>query len=151
MSEKNQISIIQKLRDATDAGVMECKKAFEEAKGDFDAAVKLLIERGIAKSAKRADRETGAGVIESYVHNGRIGVILDLRAETDFVVHSDPFRFLAHELVMQIAAGAPENVEELLAQPYIKDESKPVEHLLKETVAKVGENIRVNKFYRLQI
>src|SRR3989344_3877603 len=94
---------VQKLREATGAGVMECKKALTEAKGDLDKAREIIRERGLAKVEKRSGRETGAGLIETYLHNQRIGVILNVRAETDFVVRSEPFRELAKELVMQIA------------------------------------------------
>jgi elongation factor Ts len=148
---KDGISSIQKLRDITGAGVMECKKAFTDANGDFDAAVKLIHERGLTKVEKRAGRETGAGLIESYIHNERIGVIVDVRAETDFVVRSEPFRVLAHELAMQIAAIPSANVEELLAQPYIKDPSKTVHDIVKDVIARVGENVTVNAFSRLEI
>ncbi len=151
MKDKPHFDTLQKLRESTGAGVMECKKVLDETKGDFDAAIKLIHERGFAKVEKRAGRETGAGLIESYVHNERIGVIVDVRAETDFVVRSEPFRVLAHELAMQIAASAPETVEELLKQPYIKDESRTVEDILKDVIVKVGENIRVNKFFRLEL
>lgn len=142
---------IQKLREITGAGVMETKKALEDAKGDFEAAKKIVQERGLAKVEKRSGRETGAGLVHSYVHNERIGVLLDLRAETDFVVRSEPFRKLAHELVMQIAAAAPADVEELLNQPYIKDESRPVKDIVGDVIAKAGENVRVNKFFRLEL
>ncbi|MBI3589508.1 MAG: translation elongation factor Ts [Candidatus Liptonbacteria bacterium] len=142
---------VQKLRDLCGAGVMECKRALLEADGDFDRAAQIIKEKGLNKFEKRAGRETGAGLIHSYVHAGKIGVILDLRAETDFVVRSDPFKGLAHELAMQIAASAPANVEELLKQPYIKDESRMVQDLIKEVVAQVGENIRVNNFSRLEV
>ena len=148
---KNSVDIIQRLRDVTGAGVMECKRVLEEVKGDFDVAVKLIGERGFAKVQKRVGRTTGAGLIESYVHNGRIGVILDVRAETDFVVRSEPFRWLAHELAMHIAAAAPETKEELLKQPYIKDETKTIETIIKEVIARVGENIQVNKFSRIEL
>ena len=147
----DKLGDIQHLRETTGAGVMECKKAMEDAKGDFDRAVSLIRERGLLKVEKREARETGAGLIESYVHNDRIGVLLDLRAETDFVVRSEPFRRLSHELAMQIAASAPQNIEELLKQPYIKDESRTVEDLIKEVIARVGENIKVNKFHRIEI
>jgi len=130
---------------------MDCSKALKKANGDFAVAEKLLQEQGLAKAGKREGRETGAGLVESYVHGGRIGVLLDIRAETDFVVRSDPFRDLAHELVMQIAASGPEDVDALLASPYIKDESKTVKDLVSAVIAKVGENITVNKFYRLEI
>lgn len=130
---------------------MECKKVLEEAKGDFDAAVKLIGELGLVKVEKRAGREAGAGLIHSYVHNGRIGVLLDIRAETDFVVRSDPFRELAHELAMQISAMNPVGVPELLKQPYIRDEAKTVGDVVNGVIAKVGENIKINKFYRIEL
>ncbi len=148
---KNSAKDIQKLREITGAGVMDCKKALSEANGDFDVAAKLIRERGLVKVEKRADRETGAGLVHSYIHNERIGVLLDLRAETDFVVRSDPFRKLAHELVMQIAASAPADVHELLNQPYIKDETRKVADIVNEVIAKVGENIRINQFYRIEV
>ncbi len=145
------VSAVQKLREATGAGVMDCKKALVDAGGDFDAATKLIRERGQVKVQKRQGRETGAGLIESYTHNDRIGVLVDVRAETDFVVRSEPFRALAHELAMQIAALAPADVPELLKQPYIKDESKTVADLVNEIIARVGENIVVNAFSRLEV
>ncbi len=141
---------VQKLREMTSAGVMDCRKALIEANGDIDAAVKIIHEKGLAKVEKRADRETGAGLVQSYVHNERIGVLLRLSAETDFVVRSEPFRALAHDLAMHIAAAAPKDVEELLAQPYIKDESRTVKDVIGEVIAKVGENVAVGEFYRVE-
>src|SRR3989338_11485072 len=131
-------SDVKKLREVTGAGVMECKKAFVDAKGDFDVAIKLIQERGIIKAEKKATRATGAGYLESYVHNGRVGVLLEARCETDFVAHSDPFKELVHDLAMQIAAMNPESAEALLKQPYVKDESLTVEQLIKSVIAKVG-------------
>jgi len=148
--DKNSSESVQKLREATGVGVMDCYKALQEAGGDFDAAVKLIHEKGFSKVEKRADRETGAGLIQSYLHNGRIGVLLNLRAETDFVVRSDPFKNLAHELVMQIAASAPKDVAELLAQPYIKDESRTVKDLVNDVIVKTGENISIKEFSRME-
>lgn len=145
------LDLIQKLREITGAGVMECKKALDDAGGDFERAKELIHERGLAKVEKRSGRETGAGLVYAYTHNERIGVLLDLRAETDFVVRSDPFRQLARELAMQIAAMAPATTEELLEQPYIRDESKTVGDLVKDVIARVGENVRVNKFYRIEL
>ncbi len=142
---------VQKLREITGAGVMECKKALEEAGGDFDKAIQVIHEKGLAKVEKRSDKETSAGLIFSYVHNERIGVLVDLRAETDFVVRSDPFRNLAKELAMQIAASAPLNIDELLNSPYIRDESKTIKNLIEETIGLVGENIKINNFSRLEI
>lgn len=146
-----EASAVQKLREATGAGVMECKKALEEAGGDLGRAAKLIGERGLAKGDKRKGRETAAGAIESYVHNGRIGVLVDLRAETDFVVRSEPFKWLAHELAMQIAAADPASTNELLRQPYIKDETTTVGDVVRGVIGKVGENIVVNAFSRLEL
>jgi elongation factor Ts len=145
------LETVQKLRELTGAGVMECKKALDEAKGDFDSAVKIIHERGLVRVEKRADRETGAGLVKSYVHNERIGVLLEVRAETDFVVRSEPFQELAHELAMQLAAVEANTVEEFLAQPYIRDDSKTVADLVKDVIARVGENVRVTKVYRIEL
>ncbi|MGB7957388.1 MAG: translation elongation factor Ts [Minisyncoccia bacterium] len=151
MSKKgNSSEAVQKLREATGVGVMDCYKALQETGGDLDAAIKVIHEKGFSKVEKRADRETGAGLIQSYLHNGRIGVLLNLRAETDFVVRSDPFQTLAHELVMQIAASAPKDVTELLAQPYIKDESRTVKDLVNDVIVKTGENISIKEFSRME-
>ena len=142
---------VQKLREMTGAGVMDCRKALIEAEGDVDRATAIIREKGFAKAEKRGDRATGAGLVETYVHNERIGVLLDVRAETDFVVRSEPFRVMAHDIAMHIAAAAPETVEELLAQPYVKDESKTVKDVIGEVIAKVGENVSVNKFFRIEV
>ena len=144
-------SDVSKLREMTGAGMMDCKRALDDAQGDFDKAKALIMERGMVKAEKKADRATGAGILETYVHNGRVSVMLDLRCETDFVVRSDPFRALAKEIVMQIAAMNPEGVPALLAQPYIKDPSMTVEQLIKTTIAKVGENMRIEKFCRYEL
>ena len=141
---------VQKLREVTSAGVMDCRKALIETNGNIDAAIKIIHEKGLAKVEKRADRETGAGLVESYVHNERIGVLLRLSAETDFVVRSEPFKVLAHDLAMHIAAAAPKDVKELLAQPYFKDESRTVRDVIGEVIAKVGENVAVGEFYRVE-
>lgn len=142
---------VQKLRGATGAGIMECKKALQDTKGDFEKAVKLIHERGLVKAEKKSERKTGAGLLESYVHNRRVGVLLELRCETDFVARSAPFIELAHNLVMQIAAMAPADVSKLLEQPYIKDESMTVGNLIKSIAAKIGENIQLEKFCRYEI
>ena len=142
---------VKKLREITGAGVMECKKALVDAKGDFDAAVKLIQERGIIKAEKKATRATGAGFLESYIHNGRVGVLLEIRCETDFVAHSDPFKDLARNLSMQIAAMNPENTEGLLKQPYVRDEALTVEQCVKGVIAKVGENIKIERFCRYEL
>jgi len=142
---------VQKLREATDAGVMDCKKALDEAGGDFDRALEIIKEKGIIKAAKRAGRQTGAGVLESYIHNNRVGVLLELRCETDFVARSDDFRGLAHNLAMHIAAMSPESNAALLLQNYVKDESTTIDALVKSVVAKTGENIQVERFCRYEL
>lgn len=142
---------IKKLREETGAGVVDCKKALQEAEGDYDKAVELIKEKGVAIAKKKSDRETGAGIIESYIHGNRVGVLLELRCETDFVVKSDPFQELAHELAMQIASMNPEDPEDLLEQEYVKDPEKKVEELITETITEVGENINVNRFCRYEL
>lgn len=130
---------------------MDCKRALTDANGDFDHAVSLIEERGVVKAESKKTRATGAGILETYTHNGRIGVLLELRAETDFVVRSDPFRDLARELVMHIAAMDPIDVSTLLTQPFVKDEATTVENLIKSVVAKVGENIQIARFCRYEL
>lgn len=148
MATKEQI---RELREKTGAGVIDCKNALEESKGDFDKAVQIIQEKGLSKIEKRAGREAKAGIIHSYVHGGRIGVLVDVRAETDFVVRSEPFQELTHELAMQIAAMAPKDVAELLRQPYVKDEKRAVQDLVNDVSAKTGEKIQVNTFYRIEL
>lgn len=142
------IEIIQKLRDMTGAGVMSCKKAFQETGGDFEKAVALIKERGLIKVEAKSGRSTGSGLLETYIHNGRVGVLLELRCETDFVARSEVFKELAHNLAMQVAAMDPADVDNLLAQPYIKDESKTINDLVKEAIARLGENTKVERFCR---
>lgn len=130
--------MIKELRAATNAGVLDCRKALEEAGGDFQKAVDWLREKGMATAAKRADREASQGVIELYSHGGgRVGVMVEVNCETDFVARSDKFRELAHELALQIAASAPRylKAEEIpahvldheaeIARTRAKEEGKP--------------------------
>ncbi len=142
---------VQRLRTETGAGIMDCKRALTETGGDFDAAKARLAAQGIAKADKKGDRETGAGHLEAYIHGGRIGVLLELRCETDFVARGDLFRELARGLAMHVSATDPATVEELMAQPYVRDESVTVEDLIKGTVAKTGENIRIARFARFAL
>lgn len=142
---------IQKLRKETGAGIMNCKKALEEADGDIKKARKIIKEKGVIIADKKSKRKTGAGFLKTYVHNNRVGVLMEIRAETDFAIKSEPFQKLAHELVMQIAAMNPESVKSLLEQPFIKDESKIVREVISETVAQVGENINVERFTRYEV
>jgi elongation factor Ts len=145
------ISDIQKLREITGAGVIECKQALEEAKGDFDKAIVIIHERGLVRAEKKKARDTGAGLLESYLHGERVGVLLELRCETDFVAKSKEFRELAHNLAMQIAAMNPVDIDDLLNQAYIKDESLIIGDLIRQVIAKIGENIRIERFCRYEI
>ncbi len=189
--------LVKTLRDMTGAGFMECKKALEETGGNLEEAVEVLRKKGVAKAAKKAGRETKEGLIHSYIHaGGRVGVLLELNCETDFVARNEVFKELANEIALQIAAmkpkwvkredvpkeviekegeiareaaiaeGKPEHIAEkiaegkvnkffqencLLEQKFIKDEAKTVEELIKEYIAKLGENIQVGRFCRFEI
>ncbi len=142
---------IQKLREETGAGIMDCKKTLEEAEGDLEKAREIIKEKGIIIADKKSGRKTGAGFLKTYIHNNRVGVLMEIRTETDFTVKSEPFQKLAHEIAMQIAAMDPENVEELLEQPFIKDESETVRDVIKEAIAEVRENINIERFARYEI
>ena len=149
---KISIEDLKKLREATSAGVADCRQALEDAGGNYEKAKKLLIERGLEKAAKKEGKETSQGVIASYVHaTGKVGVLLELRCETDFVERTDEFKNLAHELTLQIAAMNPKDVKALLASPYIRDAGQTMEQLVKITIAKVGENITIARFTRMQL
>ncbi len=143
--------LVKQLRNETGAGVMDCRKALEEAQGDLDKAREIIQEKGLLKATKRAGRNTGAGVLETYIHNNRVGVLLELRCETDFVARSDEFKNLAHDLVMHIAALNPKDLEALLEQPFVKDDSQTIDQLVKGVAAKTGENTQIEKFCRYEI
>ena len=158
---------IKALRERAGAGIMSCKRALEQANGDLDEAQIILRKEGISSAAKKATRETQEGLVESYVHSGgRVGAMVELNCETDFVARTDDFQSLAHDLAMQVAAMAPVCVDEtdlldeggqdpqevcLLLQPYIKEPSVTVQDHVNETVSKVGENIRIRRFERFAL
>ena len=140
---------IKQLREKTQAGFSDCKMALEEAKGDMKKAEDILKKKGFEKAAKKSDRETGQGLVESYVHQtGKVGVLVSLLCETDFVARTDEFKTLAHEIAMQVAAMNPKDMDMLLKQEYIRDGSKTIDDLIKETIAKLGENIKLSDFKR---
>ena len=146
------VELIKQLREQTGAGVMDAKSALEETNGNIDAAVKIISEKGLAKTAERADRETKCGRIETYVHgNGSVGVILELNCETSFVANTDEYKSLAHEIALQIASMQPENVDALLTQPYIRDPKTTIGDLIKGLIAKTGENIAPARFSRFAL
>ena len=187
---------IKKLRELTGVGLTDAKKALVETDGDFDKALEAMRKKGLTKAEKKGDREAREGLIESYVHSGRIGVVVEVNCETDFVARLDDFKTLAHEIAMQIAAMSPKYVSEadipaeemervkaelmasdalaskpeemrekivegqlkkhfveqvLMSQAYILDDSKTVEHHIKEAIAKLGETIVVRQFRRIEL
>jgi elongation factor Ts len=143
--------VVKELREETGAGVMDCKRALEDAKGDFEKAKTLLAENAQAIAQKKAERETNHGVIETYLHGNRIGVILELNSETDFVAKNIEFKELAHDLAMQIASMGPKDEEELMKEPFIKDETLTIEDLIQSKIAKTGENIKLKRFKRFEL
>lgn len=145
------IEKVKQLRDQTGISLGACKKALEEASDDLDKALEILRSRDAEVAAKKKDRDTGEGLVVSYIHGQKAGVLLDIRSETDFVAKSDGFKELARDVAMQIAAMDPESVEELLSQSHIKDESKTIEEVINSRVAEFGENIKVERFTRYEI
>ena len=190
------IEDIKKLREATGAGMMDAKSALEEAKGDYEKAVVVLRKKGLAKAAKKAERSAGVGVIESYVHGGKIGVLVEVNCETDFVARTDDFKEFTRDVALHIAASNPtyvssENIPEdelnkekdlikeevaasgkpaehaekivegklskwyeevcLLNQPFVKDPNQTIEQLRQALVGKLGENIVISRFKRLEV
>ena len=143
---------VQRLRQDSGAGVMDCKRALEETRGDFEKAKALLRERGLARAQKKSDRLAKEGVVEAYVHaGGRIGALVELSSETDFVARNPEFRELAKEIAMQVAAMDPKDVDELLGQAYIRDASRTVGELVTRLAASTGENLRVRRFMRFEL
>jgi elongation factor Ts len=143
---------VQRLRAESGAGVMDCKRALEETGGDYAKALVLIKERGIQSVAKKSERDAKEGVVASYVHSGgRIGALVELASETDFVSRGDDFQKLAQEIAMQVAAMNPTTVEELLAQPYIRDGSKTIKDLVTTVAASTKENVHVRRFQRFAL
>lgn len=190
------IEDIRKLKELTGVGLTDAKVALVEADGDFDKALEAMRKKGLTKAEKKGDRETREGIIESYVHSGRIGVVVEVNCETDFVARLDDFKKLAHEIAMQIAAMNPQYVSEadipaeelervkqealasdtlkgkpadiadkivegqvkkhfsekvLMSQAYILEDGKTVEQYVKENIAKLGENIVIRQFKRIEL
>ena len=146
------IDQIKELRGATGISISECKKALEEAGDDMDKARALLKEWGKEVAAKKGDREAGEGLVVSYVHGtGKVGSLVAVRCETDFVARSDDFKNLCHELALQVVSMDAEDIDELLAQDYIKDSSKTIKEIVQESIAQLGENIIIDKFIRFTV
>jgi len=188
-------ALVKELRDKTNAGMMDCKKALQETNGDIEKAVDTLRTRGLAIAAKKASRSTEEGIVASYIHsNNKVGVLLEVACESDFVAKNEGFQALVKDLTLQIAStnpqyvsreevpeaaverekvifreqaqGKPENVIDkiitgklekfyseicLVDQPFVKEDKKSINDLLKEMIAKLGENIKVRRFVRYQV
>ncbi|MDP2720711.1 MAG: translation elongation factor Ts [bacterium] len=143
---------IKKLRNETGAPVMDIRRALKEADGNATRAEEILKEKGLEKAVEKAERTTAQGLIETYVHaDGRIGAMVHLACETDFVARTSEFKKLAKELAMQVAAMNPETIDEFLSQEYIRDSGRTVNELIAEVISKTGENIRVRKIARFAL
>ena len=161
------VKLVRTLRDQTGAGIMDCKEALEKSGGDMEKAVQTLREKGVASATKRVGKDTNEGIVETYLHTGgRVGAMVELGCETDFVARTEEFQKLAHDICMQIAAMGPvyvdaDEIEEgddrppaqiaLMLQPFIKNGSSSVGEMVRELSGKVGENIRVIRFSRLAV
>lgn len=161
------VSTVKEVRVATGAGILECRNALQEAGGDVGRAIQLLKGKGLAKAEKKQSRATSQGLIEAYVHTGgRVGALVEVNCETDFVARTPQFQQLAHDLTLQVAATSPQFIAEaemppdsqlnpqevcLLQQPFIKNPQKTVKDIIMETIALVGENVRVRRFARFEL
>jgi elongation factor Ts len=165
--------MVKALREETDAGIMDCRRALADANGDMAKAKAILREKGLAAIGKKAGRETKQGLVEAYIHGGRIGALVEVNCETDFVARTDQFKELARNIAMQVAAMNPRflskddvtdairqeeqlNDEQitsmsLLSQPFIRDNTQTVEQLIADTIAKTGENIRIGRIARFEL
>lgn len=163
--------MIKDLREKTGAGIMDCKRALQQADGDLEGAAEILYQQGYQKAEKKAGREAREGLVEVYIHTGgRIGALVELNCESDFVARTDDFKSLAHDIAMQVAATDPQyvcvddmpqgvNADSeldpvevcLLSQPFIKDPQRNIQDIITETVAKVRENIKVRRFARFEL
>ncbi len=168
---KISVEVVKELRNRTNVGIGDCNKALLEVGGDIDKAVELLKQRGAAIAEKKKDEAATEGIVEAYIHHTRhVGSLVELNCETDFVARTPEFKDLAHDLAMQVAAAAPQFVTSedmpaeaeaeaetdpqtvcLLNQPFIKDPTRTVQEIIAETIAKVGENIKVRRFARFEL
>lgn len=142
---------IKQLREKTGAGVMDAKKALEESGGDMKKAEEIIAAKGIVKAEKKADREVKSGLVYGYTHQGRVGVLVEVSCETDFVAKNPEFETLCKEVALQVASMEPKDVEELLEQDYIRDGSKKIKDLVTNLIGKIGENIQVRRFVRFEL
>jgi elongation factor Ts len=158
---------IKELRERSGAGIMDCKRALEEAQGVIEEAEKLLAAKGLAAATKKAERVAEQGLVETYIHaGGKLGAMVEVNCETDFVARTDEFKTLAHEIAMQVAAMDPQYVSQddmsedstdvpeevcLLNQAFIRDPERTIQDLVTETIARTGENIKVRRYARFEL
>jgi len=146
------LQTLKKLRNETSASIADCRRALDAANGDYKKALEWLKKRASEIAAKKADRETGEGLIEAYIHGGgKVGVLVELLCETDFVAKTDEFKNLAKEVALQVAAMNPADVDSLLKQEYIRDSSQTIEQYVKAVIGKLGENITIKRFARFEL
>ena len=146
------IENIKKLREETGAGILETKEALQKNGGDYETAKKELVSKSSSKAAKKADRNAKDGLVYSYIHTGgKSGTLVLLACETDFVAKTDDFKKLCHEIALQVCAGDYIDVPAVLESEYIRDETKKVQDLINETIARVGEKIELKNFCKLKI
>lgn len=146
-----KIDDIKKLRGETGAPVADIKAALENCNGDLEKARQIINQLGQDLASSKSERAVKSGIVEVYSHIGRVGVLVELLCETDFVAKTDDFKSLAHELALQIASMNPSSVEDLLSQEYIRDMSQTVDELIKSAIGKLGENIAVSRFERIAL
>ena len=152
MDNKQIIELVKKIRNETGLGIMEIKAALEEASGDEKKAKEILKSKGLKKAETKTERETHQGRVATYTHStGKIGVMVELLCETDFVAKHEDFMELTKDICLQIAAMDPKDVDELLKQEFIKDTSMTIEEKIKGLVVKFGENMKLNRFARFEI
>ncbi len=145
------VELIKQLRNETGAGISDCREALKESDGNLEKAKEWLKKKGLDKASSKTDREVKAGIVETYSHGGKVGVLVEVLCETDFVARTGDFKNLAHELSLQIASMNPASVEELLSQEYIRDNSLTIEQLIKSVIGKLGENIQIGRFERVAV
>ncbi|PIZ63427.1 elongation factor Ts [Candidatus Roizmanbacteria bacterium CG_4_10_14_0_2_um_filter_39_13] len=145
-------SKLKQLRSETQVSFSLCKKALEESDNDIEKSMKLLKKWGIEKAEKKADRETKAGGLFSYIHhNKKIASLIELQSETDFVSGNDDFKKLGNEIAMQAASVRSDTLEEFLVQDYIRDPGKTIDNLIKDAILKFGENIKIARILRWEL
>ena len=147
----NLVELIKKLREETGAGIADCRDALGKAGGNMEKAKEWLKKKGLDKATSKSEREVKAGIVEVYSHAGKVGVLVEVLCETDFVAKTPDFKKLAHELALQVASMNPSSVDDLLSQEYIRDATTTVDQLVKSVIGKLGENIQVGRFERVAL